>query len=62
VAAVQSRYGGQTNTILLTNVICSYTASHRSHSEVTQHGRIYFCNGAGSDPFAEYTAGLRKRW
>jgi hypothetical protein len=27
-----ARYGGQTNTELLTYVICSYIASHRSHS------------------------------
>jgi hypothetical protein len=32
VAAVQRRDTADTNTILLTHVICSYTASRRSHS------------------------------
>jgi hypothetical protein len=47
VAAVQSRYGGQTNTVFLKHVVCSYTAPHRSYSggtvvsEIKEFPKLY---------------------
>jgi hypothetical protein len=57
-----ARYGEQANKIHLTNFIYSYTASHRSNSNATQHGRTVFCKVVGPDPFVQSGTGVRKRW
>lgn len=58
------RYGEQTNTMHLKKRYCSYTrtASHRSHSNVTQHGRTDFCKVAGRDHLVQSATVVRKRW
>jgi len=57
------RYGEQTNTMHLKKRYCSYTrtASHRSHSNVTQHGRTDFCKVAKCDGCKEAMVMRRKQ-
>lgn len=57
-----ARYGEQANKIHLTNFIYSYTASHRSNSNVTQHGRADFRKVVGPAPFVQSGTGVTRRW
>jgi hypothetical protein len=62
VAAVEwyDRANRLTKCTLRTLFVHIRTASHRSHSNVTQHGRTDFCKVAGRDPLVQSATVVRK--